>query len=64
MMKRTQIQLDETIYELARQRAFSEGKSMAAVIREAVAQYLTAPSSRPLTLDDFSIHRVRPVQAK
>ena len=52
-MKRTQIQLDESIYKLARQKAFDEGVSMAAVVREALAQYLTADSTPDLTIDDL-----------
>ena len=53
-MRRTQIQLDEHLYELTRQRAFAEGTSMAAVVREAVAQYLAAPAKRPDSLESFS----------
>ena len=53
-MKRTQVQLDETTYVLAKQRAFAEDKSMAAVIREAVAQYLTSPGGRPTGLESFT----------
>ena len=53
-MKRTQVQLDETTYTLAKQRAFVENKSMAAVIREAVAEYLTSPGGSPAGLESFS----------
>ena len=53
-MRRTQIQLDEPLYELTKQRAFAEGKSMAAVVREAVAQYVVTPSKRPDSLASFS----------
>ena len=35
-MKRAQIQIDEEIYELLRNRAFKEKKSIAGVIREIV----------------------------
>ncbi len=35
-MKRTQIQLDEEVYEMLRNRAFKEKKSIAGVIREIV----------------------------
>lgn len=52
-MRRTQIQLDEPLYELAKQRAFAEGKSMSAVVREAVAQYVASPSRRPDSLESF-----------
>ena len=54
MMKRTQVQLDEATYELTRQKAFAEGRSVSAVIREAVGQYLASPASRGLTMSDFS----------
>ena len=53
-MRRTQIHLDEHRYELTKQRAFAEGTSMAAVVREAVAQYLAAPAKRPDSLESFS----------
>ena len=53
-MKRTQVQLDEKTYTLAKQKAFVENKSMAAVIREAVAEYLTSPSGSPAGLESFS----------
>lgn len=53
-MRRTQIQLDEPLYELTKQRAFAEGTSMAAVVREAVAQYVVSPINRPDSLESFS----------
>ena len=53
-MRRTQIQLDDATYEMARRRAFSEGKSMAAVVREALTQYLAPRAARPLTMDSFT----------
>ncbi len=55
-MKRTQIQLDEAMYHLAKNRAYSEGRSMSALIRDAVAEYLVEPkgSKRKLTISDFS----------
>jgi len=52
-MKRTQIQLDEPIYELLRKKAFECGVSMSAVIREALKGYLGAPSTRPHRLEEF-----------
>ena len=52
-MKRTQIQLDESIHKLARQRAFDEGISMAAVVREVLAQYLTTDRAPALTIEDL-----------
>ena len=52
-MKHTQIQLDDSMYKLARLRAFEEGISMAAVVREVLAQYLTADPAPTLTIDDL-----------
>ena len=52
-MRRTQIQLDEHIYKLARQKAFDQGVSLSAVVREAVAQYVTTYQPQALTLDDL-----------
>ena len=52
-MRRTQIQLDEATYELLRQRAHERRVSMAGVVREAVAQYLTGAPKRRMTLADF-----------
>ena len=53
-MRRTQIQLDEKTYALAKQRAFAESKSLAAVVREALAHYLTASSGSPTGPEGFS----------
>ena len=53
-MRRTQIQLDEKTYALAKQRAFAESKSLAAVIREALAHYLTTSGGSPGELEGFS----------
>ena len=52
-MKRTQIQLDEATYELLRQKAHERRVSLARLVREAVAQYLTGAPKRRLTLADF-----------
>ena len=52
-MRRTQIQLDEATYELLRQKAHERHVSLARVVREAVAQYLTGAPKRRLTLADF-----------
>ncbi len=52
-MRRTQIQLDEATYELLRQKAHERHVSLARVVREAVAQYLTAAPKPRLTLADF-----------
>ena len=55
-MVRTQIQLDDAIYEKVKNRAFSENRSMAALIRDAVAEYLKAPAKpkRKSKLTDLS----------
>ena len=53
-MKRTQLQLDEPTYELLRSRAFDRGVSMAAVIREALAEYLLQPTKPRPSIKDFS----------
>lgn len=53
-MIRTQVQLDETTYALAKQRAFAESKSLAAIIREALTQYLTSPNRRSSGMDGFT----------
>ena len=52
-MIRTQIQLDEATYELLRQKAHERHVSLARVVRDAVAQYLTGAPKRRLTLADF-----------
>ena len=52
-MKRTQIQLDEPTYKLARQKAFDEGVSMASVVREALRQYLTSDQPYTPTIEDL-----------
>ena len=53
-MIRTQIQLDETTYALAKQRAYAENKSLAAVVRDALDHYLTPPAEQPTGLDEFT----------
>ena len=53
-MKRTQVQLDEATYVLAKRRASAENKPLDAVIGEAVTQYLTSPSGRPAGLEGFT----------
>ena len=52
-MKRTQIQLDDHTYKLARQKAFDDGVSMASVIREALGQYLVPGQSQAPTIEDL-----------
>ena len=54
-MKRTQIQLDDAIYEAVRRRAFEQGRSMASVVREALSRAFGAPAAKPArTIDDFT----------
>lgn len=53
-MRGTQIQLDEKTYALVKQRAFAESKSLAAVVREALAHYLTTSSGSPTGPKGFS----------
>ena len=53
-MIRVQIQLDETTYALAKQRASAENKSLAAVVREALDQYLTPSAKQPTGLEGFT----------
>ena len=54
-MKRTQIQLDEEVYELLRHRAFKEKKSIAGVIREIVKEDISQPDRhRSFSVNDFA----------
>ena len=53
-MIRTQIQLDETTYELAKQRAYAENKSLAAVVRDALDQYLMPSAMQPTGIEAFT----------
>ena len=53
-MIRTQIQLDETTYALAKQRAYAENKSLAAVVRDALDQYLMPSARQPAGLEGFT----------
>ena len=52
-MKRLQIQLDETLYEVLRRRAFEEQASMASVVRDALARSFGTPGSYERSLGDF-----------
>ena len=52
-MKRLQIQLDETVYDALRRRAFEEQASMASVVRDALAGFVGKAEPRPRTLKDF-----------
>ena len=53
-MRHTRIQLDDRLYELTRQRALTEGTSIAAVVRKAVARYVASPAQRPVSLENYS----------
>ena len=53
-MKRTQLQIEESTYEALRRRAYEEGKSISAVVRELLAEGLgERRRERRLTIDDF-----------
>ena len=53
-MIRTQIQLDEATHAQVKQRAYAENKSLAAVVRDALDQYLVSPSDRAVGMDKFT----------
>ena len=66
-MKRTQIQLDEDTFERLRKTAYERKTSVAAVIREALGEYLAggkkeAEPTRKLTLADFPWIATGPMQ--
>jgi len=72
-VKRTQIQLDEEIYELLRHRAFKEKKSIAGVIREIVKGDISQSDQyRSSSVKDFAFigagrsrqGRLRPVSGR
>ena len=52
-MVRTRIRLDETIYRLAQQKAFSEGIPFASLVHNALELYLMRESRKPLTIEDL-----------
>ncbi len=53
-MKRAQIQLEEETFEILRQRAFEEKKSIAGIIREVIQKEMTLPSrKKPLPVKEF-----------
>jgi plasmid stability protein len=53
-MKRAQIQLEEEVYELLRNRAFKEKRSIAGVIREILKKDISQPDRRPYSsVKDF-----------
>ncbi len=53
-MKRTQIQLEDETYQLLRRRAFEEGKSISAVVREILETGLRPRAKRRLRIEDFT----------
>jgi len=54
-MKRAQIQIDEEVYELLRNRAFKEKKSIAGVIREIVKKDISqSDRHRSSAIKDFT----------
>ena len=48
-MKRTQIQLDDATYAAVRRKAFEQGRSMASVVRETLAEALGTAGQEPAT---------------
>jgi hypothetical protein len=46
-VRRTQIQLDPEVYDALRRRAFDEGRSLSALVRESLAEYLGTAKRRP-----------------
>ena len=52
-MRRTQVQLDEAMYQVLRTRAFERGISMAALIRELLREHLGGGTTAPRRLNDF-----------
>lgn len=54
-MKRTQIQLDDGTYQRLRQRAYQQGCSMSAVVRDVLAEaFGTAKTIRRRAIRDFT----------
>ena len=54
-MKRTQVQLDEATYEALRRKAFEQGSSIAAIVREILAESLgTYQAGRRRSMEDFT----------
>lgn len=47
-MRRIPIQIDEETYERLRKRAFAEGRSIASLVREAIAATTASPRTRSL----------------
>lgn len=53
-MKRTQLQLDDKIYELLRRKAFDENVSIASVVRRALESYLTERRTKRPSIESFT----------
>ncbi len=53
-MKRTQLQLDDKIYELLRRKAFEENVSMASLVRRALESYLTEQQTERPGIEAFT----------
>lgn len=53
-MIRTQIQLDESLYEQLRQKAVAQRRSMAACIREAIEAFLKQAESQENDLSEIA----------
>ncbi len=53
-MKRTQLQLDDDIYQVLRARAHEEGASIAGLVRKILRQHLFDAPERSRKLQDFS----------
>lgn len=52
-MKRTQLQLEEAMYDRLRRLAYERGVSIAAVIRETLEETLGGKTTRPRSIGDF-----------
>ena len=52
-MIRAHVQLDETTYRLVRQKAFDNGVSFAALVRDALEHYLARDEGKLLTIEDL-----------
>ena len=54
-MKRTQIQLDDATHAAVRRRAFEQGRSMASVVRETLAEAFGTQRAKPRRrIEDFT----------
>lgn len=53
-MKRTQLQLDEYTWEILRERAFQEKRSVSDVVREMLKLHIHKGRGKPLGISSFS----------